>query len=357
MSQNLNNEFRRDPLAFARKYALLPGDPSGLPSDQLPGVGGTLYSYKGASGVVNGHVLYKTTTANRILGGNLELVDEHDPNCRQVEVKRKKVTASTPCGPPWFPMYYLSWCKDEILRTTLRPHKDQSQRGTKAPVPGFETATNTAADPPYDPADPDVFFTANVNGCMVVVEGSRQEPTVYHCNAMTTGHAGSTSPMDAALGDKDANKAQQIIGAKVGAMSTQVRAQAGAHPKALRNTGNPAQSVKGITQDEYMILAGNAIVGAGYEQGAEKIRGQIAAQFNIKGKVPEQIRIQQSCGTVFGVKKHGLWTFYYQKLIKYELWHDIAPWYAKAKWALLAGDLWFVAKCKEFWPGGKGVVL
>ena len=31
------------------------------------------------------------------------------------------------------------------------------------------------------PPDPDIFFTAAINGCSVFIQGSKKNPTIYHC--------------------------------------------------------------------------------------------------------------------------------------------------------------------------------
>ncbi len=54
------------------------------------------------------------------------------------------------------PIFYLHWAMNSVCRITLKPSSGPAPR---------------------------LFFTANLNGCMVVVEGSRDCPTVYHANA------------------------------------------------------------------------------------------------------------------------------------------------------------------------------
>jgi len=37
--------------------------------------------------------------------------------------------------------------------------------------------------------DPNIFFTAAINGCSIFFQGTSQAPTIYHCGASTTGYA------------------------------------------------------------------------------------------------------------------------------------------------------------------------
>jgi hypothetical protein len=354
MSQDLNNEFRKDPFAFAQKYALMPGGAEGLLIETLPQAGQSTGRYSAKSTAVDGYYLYKVRGEARILGGDLSLKNENDPYCKVVIVDKKVPPLEAPC----FPMYYLHWGKDSIIRTTCRPTKPQLQRGLKTPISAIEAAHNAAANPPYIAEDPDIFVTANVNGCMVVVEGSRQEPTVYHCNAISTAYKGEQSPLIAATKTRDADLARGVMQAKVDAMATRYKQMIAADPKGLRAPTNLPEQTKAITQKDYMLLAQSNIIGAGSEQDAGNIRTQIAAQVNQAGNLDQKIRIIRSMGTVFGCKKTGLWTFYYQRLINYELWHDVAPWYWRSSdWKKLSRDHWHIAECKEFWPHGEGVAI
>jgi hypothetical protein len=53
-----------------------------------------------------------------------------------------------------FPVYYLPWDMNKAIRVTLKPSKHQALA-----------------------REPDVFFTDNLNGCMVTVEGPPDRPT------------------------------------------------------------------------------------------------------------------------------------------------------------------------------------
>jgi hypothetical protein len=204
---------------------------------------------------------------------------------------------------------------------------------------------NPAAAPPQDPNDPDIFFTAAVNGCMVAVEGSREEPVVYHCNAIRTG----PSPMDAALTDRNAGEAVNRIGQKVQTMSGRLQTMSAQDPKGTKGPVATPAGRTATTQTDYMILA-HGTLGAGEEGKWQVIRDGIARSIGKGDKLDQRIRVTKSVGTVFGNREHGQWTFYYQKLVCYEIWkqHGII----KREWRKDEGELWWVAECSEFWPHG-----
>lgn len=183
---------------------------------------------------------------------------------------------------------------------------------------------------------------------MVVVEGTREEPTVYHCNAIS--EAGS--PLQAALEMDDDNLAQNRIGQKVNWMSTRMSAMSTADPKALKAVNQTAAQRKGTIQTDYMLLAQGGALSSGNQREWAIIRSNIARTIGIQKQTDKRIRIQKSLGTVFGARRNGMWTFYYQKLVCYEIWKDHGI--IGKKWRMDQGNLWYVAECREFWPNGGG---
>jgi hypothetical protein len=67
--------------------------------------------------------------------------------------------ASISPKPAWVPTYFLPWKVQSIVWMTI-PRKGHGRIG--AP-------------------DPDIFFTAAINGCSVFFQGQPQNPTIYHC--------------------------------------------------------------------------------------------------------------------------------------------------------------------------------
>lgn len=333
MSQDLNNQFRSDPFAFAKANVLFPADDRGVPNLQP----NTPTNYFKAHGnIASGESLFQLVGSKRIWSCDLNREGS------KVVLNKKPIKVDAPC----MAIYYLPWAENQFLRTTLRKTRDQSLRGTKAAL--VQNPANAAAAPPQDTNDPDIFFTAGVNGCMVVVEGTREEPVVYHCNAIST----AGSPVDAAVAEKDAGLAQGRIGQKVNWMATRMSAMSTADPKNPKGLVQTAATRKATIQSDYMILGRDGQIGAGEEAQWASIQSDIARTVGIKRQSDKRVRIQSSLGTVFGHRFNGQWTFYFQKLVCYELWRKVGV--LSPKWQMDQGNLWYVADCREFWPNGAG---
>jgi hypothetical protein len=128
-------------------------------------------------------------------------------------------------------------------------------------------------------------------------------------------------------------------------------------PKLNRMAGpHTTTQSKMLTQNNYQMLVASGMQAPSLKNDVTRITKDIATQ---KGAQAKNIRLASSSGTVFGIRKAGKWTFYYQKLVKYEYWHDIAPFYQKANWqrdpAHPAGI--HLVEFGEFWPTGPGVLL
>ena len=333
MSQDLNNLFRSDPFGFAKANVLFPGDPRGVPNLQ-PNTSTTYF--KAHANIASGESLFQLTGEKRIWGCDL------NRNGSKVELTKRPGQVNAPC----MAIYYLPWAENQFLRTTLRRTRDQLLRGAKTAI--VQNPANGAAFPAQDTNDPDIFFTAGVNGCMVVVEGTREEPVVYHCNAIAT----AGSPMDAAVTARDAGLAQDRIDQKVDWMTTRMSAMSTADPKNPKGLVQTAAARKATIQTDYMILGSDGKVGAGEEGQWASIQSNIARTVGIQRQSDKQVRIESSLGTVFGHRLNGKWTFYFQKLVCYEIWRKVGT--VIKKWQMDQGNLWYVADCREFWPNGAG---
>jgi hypothetical protein len=153
-----------DPNKLFRKYAVHPGDSSldyMVPTTDAP-VKPMIAPLRIASVeagavpadkvVAYGHAEKKSRTAS--LMTRMEGAD-----CIFLEFKNT-VT------PGWVPMYYLPWCPGKILSLKIPP-----------------------LDPTLGGAEPNVFFTAAINGCSIFFQGNPKHPTIYHAggNPVTTG--------------------------------------------------------------------------------------------------------------------------------------------------------------------------
>lgn len=333
MSQDLNNQFRNDPFTFAKANVLWPGDAVGVPNLQ-PNTSTNFF--KAHNNIPSGESLFQLVGEKRIWSGDLNRVGQ------KVELTRRVGRVDAPC----MAMYYLPWAKDQCMRTTLRKTRDQLLRGTKTAI--AQNPANAAAAPPQDTNDPDIFFTAGVNGCMVVVEGTREEPVVYHCNAIST----AGSPVEAAVADQDAGLAQNRIGQKVSWMTARMTAMSNANPKNAKGLVQTVATRKATIQSDYMVLGTDGKIGAGEEAQWASIQSDIARTVGITRQTDKRVRIQSSLGTIFGHRHNGQWTFYFQKLVCYEIWKKAGV--LSTKWQMSVGNLWFVADCREFWPNGAG---
>jgi len=158
--------------------------------------------------------------------------------------------------------------------------------------------------------------------------------------------------MEAALTAGDAGLAQNRIAAKVNSMSTRMDQMSTADPKGAKGAVQTAALRKGTIQTDYMILGGGGEVGAGEEDQWSTIRSNIVRTIGIQRQSDKRVRLQNSVGTIFGHRSNGLWTFYLQKLVCYQIWRDVGKVFKN--WQLDQGNLWYVADCREFWPNGAG---
>lgn len=260
----------------------------------------------------------------------------------------------------WMPMYYLPWVANAIARTTLRPRSLTTRAGgAKAIVPmannnKFRVDQNDPLSAVVDPNDPDVFVTSSVNGCSVTIRGSREEPTVYHGNAKALADAtGERGPVGHAIEGRDA-AAAALMDLKRQDMERMLTGFEANDPKANRLGGpHTAAQSKMLVQANYqmLVLAGKTAPSA--KADVKQISKDVATE---KGGKAKNVRLASSQGTVFGVRRLGKWTFYYQKLVKYEFWRDTSSLLAKAKWEKdpthPAG--FHLVEFGEFWPAGPG---
>jgi hypothetical protein len=173
-------------------------------------------------------------------------------------------------------VYYLPWSRKSIYRLTPKPATSESLDGN-------------------------LFFTANLDGCMVSIMGTPEEPTIYHSNA-------------AGL-DYDPNLTRLLENlAKIDEMRKGVATFA-SMPKKGKPLSQTTQNPK-----HFDFLA--------YDQGSLQIM------------VPGNTLIQDlSYGAVFGVRKQRVWTFYkqsYEVLARKEMnggkWVRYSVNYAKQLW-------------------------
>ena len=192
------------------------------------------------------------------------------------------------------PCYYLPWGENQVYR--LKP-------SLREPI--------------------DIFFTAPLNGCVIIVEGTPTAPIIYHANAM--GIHSDSSP----LADPQVPEAVALrqIEDRNNAMYAAYRSFPGL------TSFSDSQSAGSVTALEYGVLVGRP------SEDAEKraLRSNLQQPNWLRragfSAPPAAVNFRNSSGSVFGVRNRGNWSFYSQKVIDTE------------KYSM-------VLSCSEFWPNG-----
>jgi hypothetical protein len=222
-----------------------------------------------------------------------------------------------------FPIYYLPWDKNQVIRVTLKPSKH------RAVV-----------------REPDVFFTDNLNGCMVTVEGPPDRPTVYHSNVMDyLGSPGGDTSMEQDV-------AELYIAAKAMAMEKGYKAMSREHDKAGESRKGLLHP-KSITQDAYQTLVGRPSAAEDETRWITKVMADRGVKFNENGGV---IQFEQSLGTVFGVRGDRYWRFFYQRLLCGSVYGKRPRTGPQEPGLVWLYDDWRPLYCREFWPFGEGTI-
>lgn len=176
---DLAKSFLKDPLAFMRKNAI-------CPKDDIGGYTGSEITTLNTSGFVTTHstdanpttqVSYRGVTSDRKIGYvqfyrdmdrsgvaavrdlNGNLVAPGQDNREGKGVIRFRVSYNAVNG--WVPVYFLPWYSNGGIVRMVIPRKGRN-----------------------DP-DPDVFFTAAINGCSIFIQGQADHPTIYHAGGAT----------------------------------------------------------------------------------------------------------------------------------------------------------------------------
>jgi hypothetical protein len=172
---------------------------------------------------------------------------------------------------------------------------------------------------------PRLFFTAPLDGCAVVIEGTPEKPVIYHANA------NQVHPDDSPLGDRSLvePRALSLLEDRNAAMFSAYRAFPG-----HLDSFSDARNAGAVTPLEYGVLIGRP---SEAEERRALERNWQQPQWKTKtrwSKEPSDWTFHKSFGTVFGVRAaSGSWAFFRQKVVE-----------------LKEGA--FVLSCQEFWPSG-----
>ena len=151
-----DNLLQNNPDKLFRKYAVHPADSSSDFTMQTSDndVWRMRRALKIATDIEAGSV-----PANKIVGYcHLEKKSRTDPlttkmegaDCIFMEVRNNVV-------PGWVPIYYLPWSPAKVLDLTI-PRRN----------------------PALTTPQPDIFFTAAINGCSIFIQGNSKSPTIFH---------------------------------------------------------------------------------------------------------------------------------------------------------------------------------
>ncbi len=218
-----------------------------------------------------------------------------------------RITHNRP-GPSAVPAYYLPWRKDHLMRMKLKPSPNHPKQEHGITL------------------DPDLFVTAALQGCTVIVSGEPAQPLVYHLNAASVrGAGGETFAGD----DADFAVAAQ---AKIGHMQNLFGQSQAQQPK-------EGPVVGGIRQPPVNVVTQGAHV-TDYMRGIQPgpnaaLRNYYSRLLGVRNPSVEQY------GTVFGIRGGGVWKFYRQtrNRVGYQPLNGAGYVYT-----------WMDPVCVRFWP-------
>lgn len=265
----INRIFERDPLAFLKKCAVSPGDFTSASSAQLSKVGG-LYDAKPhtqTGGAAIDATLTVQTRLKKLAYTSLEEIS--DPQTNRIEHNSYKLMFRTPveigtAAADYIPCYFLPWASNHLTKMQLNPKLPASK------------------------LDPDLFFTAAINGCSVMVTGDSKAPIITH---------GGTS---------DSRSIPSNDNAFAGGNARQHWKGLFQNDLAANNINTP---IFGIHKDDYINYAftGTTPEAATYQ-----------SFLNSNGSRHMRIDSVTAEGAVFGLRDAGGdWAFYLQKKVRF----------------------------------------
>ncbi len=166
MSLELNKEFKKNPLAFFKKYPVVP--PSDLGQKQV--TLGVIFDEKEIGKDVSDTTTKEVTAAEADPTDKIRWIDfKETKSLNEPGALSFSGTPHPVAGLDCVPIYFLPWKSMRIVSMKL---PELSPHDYDAPVE----------------RNPNFFFTAAINGCSVFVQGKPTEPTVYHAGIDGTLH-------------------------------------------------------------------------------------------------------------------------------------------------------------------------
>lgn len=197
---------------------------------------------------------------------------------------------------------------------------------------------------------PHLLSAVAVDGCSVIVEGSRGNPTVYHLNNM----GGGAPPLGGTLVDN-----QNYWNPKKNTMEG--RFQTARSPKSVREAAAgtpgaaPVVAAKGVHALDYLDMTEAqrgtyetpVIIQGAFQEAKNKALDALSWIYTGSDYKP--------FGTVFGWKHGGNWTFYYQR--RATMWYKYRATFASKPPTLFIISRQMSWHLDEFWPNGSGVAV
>lgn len=368
--------FLKDPLGFAKKHPLVFAFTEF--GGKLPTNSSQLKQKNVARNGAN-DLMYQIRGQHRIVWFNLAQA-RNDPRTWEIDlVSRPK--------PNYEPAYWLPWQEDQVYRITLRPSVKVNDDQAYQHIESIKLAHDNAQDrmeavQAYKQArqdakdiEPDIFFTAPVNGCSVFVEGPPWQPTVYHANAM--GHIGTFDNY------KTKKEFVDLQVAKIAHMRKRYKAFSTEHEKFARRWDNeksgygPGHSGREANMQDYLSRGFDPKV---FEDEFDEIMKAFFETPHLKNVVidDDKVKVFSVEGTIFGRRRQDQnWEFFFQKRAQLDylvsayktevsqqsdlgyLGSFLNPWswnrWAKQRWRQYS--LWVTLDADKFYPGNGHVIL
>ena len=261
---NYTKDFFASPLKFMKKYAISP--PSNVEGDKGKDV--TTLDTSGfvptvTAGAQPGSIRYARMSS----GHKIAYIDFYKDKkmggrsgTEQEGIDALRFDATYDGNSGLKPIYYLPW--------------DESGAIVRLHIP-----TKGTLDP-----DPDIFFTAAINGCSVFIQGSPDSPTVYHAGGDT--------------GQKDLNEGARFW------------------RHALRNhiANSAIATARGtiaaeVNKTDYVKTPGS--IGNSTTLRAQEYEDTLKAKLNKTGKF--SVTMVNPWGCVMGIRTGNNWAFYLQE--------------------------------------------
>jgi hypothetical protein len=161
---DLDETLFNNPVAFMRKFTVVPPN---APKHLQWGKHLTKGAFGDHQAVGSaGQVAYGTLVPSTGYPGGYDLEVEY-PTPQNEDKLRSYV-----------PMWFLPWNSEKLVGLQIPPRVPSREGRPLLGHPGANAVTEPAR-PPLE-TDPDLFFTAAINGCSVFVTGEPKAPRVYH---------------------------------------------------------------------------------------------------------------------------------------------------------------------------------